>query len=488
MLSDAEADPALSRDAFKKQEDRLRPALVKAQYDRLRKPDRSLLIVVAGIDGAGKGATVNLLNEWMDPRHIQTLAFGAPDATELQRPPMWRYWNALPAKGRTAIVFGSWYAPLLREAARKKPDAALLDALAARIDRFENLLSAEGVQIVKLWFHLSAQAQKSRIKRLLSSPETAWQVVPEDLAVRKKYERLRDAGLQTIARTDHGHAPWIVIPSADDNMRAVATAQAVLRTLRRAPARVPAQAGGARATRHDTLARLDYSASLDKDEYEARLSALQGRLARAVRGDAFRGRTLVLAFEGQDAAGKGGAIRRVTRALDARQFEITPIAAPAPHELARPYLWRFWRRVPRLGRIGIYDRSWYGRVLVERVEQYTPPAAWKRAYGEINDFEAQLAAHGAIVLKFWLAVTRDEQLKRFREREQSPYKTFKITREDWRNRRKWDDYAEAANEMLARTDTPAAPWHVIAANDKRYARLQVLERIVLAVETALEST
>ncbi|WP_454692274.1 polyphosphate:AMP phosphotransferase [Achromobacter aloeverae] len=491
MFAEAEADPTLSREAFKKEETRLRTALVKSQYAQLQAGERALLIVIAGIDGAGKGATVNLLNEWMDPRHILTQGFGAPDELERQYPPLWRYWNALPAKGRTAIVFGSWYAPLLFEGARKRPDTDRLDALAASIRRFEDQLSANGVQILKLWFHLSPEAQKTRSKRLLASPETAWQVLPEDLLVQKHFDRLRESGHHAISRTDRPHAPWVVIPSADDNMRAVTAARAVLHALRRgavrvpAPSPTPADAGARRSGRRDVLGKLDYRGSIDKDDYEDRLGVLQGRLARALRDPAFRQRALVLAFEGQDAAGKGGAIRRVTQALDARRYEITPVSAPSPHELLRPYLWRFWRRVPRQGRVAIFDRSWYGRVLVERVEDLTPAAAWKRAYGEINDFESQLVGHGAIVLKFWLAISREEQLKRFREREKSPYKTFKITQDDWRNRRKWPAYLGAANEMIARTDTLAAPWRIVATDDKRLARLQVLEHIVERVEKAL---
>ncbi|MBN3267525.1 polyphosphate:AMP phosphotransferase [Bordetella bronchiseptica] len=488
MFIEAEADPSLSKAQYKAREARLRTALLKAQYERLQRAEQSLLIVVAGIDGAGKGDTINMLNEWMDPRHIHTMAFGLPDAEELARPPMWRYWNELPPKGRTGIVFGSWYVPLLLEAVRKKPDAALLEAHAAQIRRFEAMLAAEGVQIVKLWYHLSAQAQAERTERLLASPETAWQVTPADRKVRKKYDRLRNAGQVAIAHTDAAHAPWRVIPSADDELRAVRTAEAVLAAMRRRATPRSVRAFGAPSPAvHlvDRLGALDYDAKEDKDDYEAELGLLQGRLARAVRRDGFRERSLVLVFEGQDAAGKGGAIRRVTRALDARQYDITPVAAPARHELARPYLWRFWRRIPRQGRIAIFDRSWYGRVLVERVENITAPTDWRRAYGEILDFERQLVRHGAIVLKFWLAITPAVQLERFREREKSPYKNFKITPDDWRNRKQWRAYADAANEMLCRTDMREAPWHLVSANDKRYARLQVLRHIVETLEDQL---
>ncbi|MFD4836017.1 polyphosphate:AMP phosphotransferase [Achromobacter sp. NPDC058515] len=488
MFAEAEADPSLPKDEFKPLEARLRVALLNAQYRRLKQADKALLVVVAGIDGAGKGATINLLNEWMDPRHIRTLAFGPREGEELERPPLWRYWKDLPPKGSTGIVFGSWYAPLILETSRKRPDQNRVDAQAAAIRRFEAMLAAEGVQILKLWFHLSAKAQKARALRLLASPETAWQVSPVDLKVKKKYDRICAGGQIVLNHTDSGHAPWVVIPSADENMRAARTAEAVLAAMRqRGTPRIPpafvAHGGPARIV--DRLGKLDYDARIDKDDYESELGLLQGRLARAARAMRAQERSLVLVFEGQDAAGKGGAIRRVTHALDARQFDITPVSAPNSEALARPYLWRFWRRIPRHGRIAIFDRSWYGRVLVERVEKLTAPAKWRRAYAEINDFEQQLAASGALVLKFWLAITPGEQLERFREREKSPFKNFKITPEDWRNRDKWHEYAAAANEMLARTDVSHAPWHLVSANDKRYARLQVLRHIVEAMEDQL---
>lgn len=485
MFVEAESDPVLPKERFKAHETRLRTALLKAQYDLLGRADRSVLIVVAGIDGAGKGATINLLNEWMDPRHIHTMAFGEPTEEQAQRPPLWRYWSELPENGRIGIVFGSWYQALLREAARKQPDADAIETLATHVRSFEAQLAANGVHLVKLWYHLSPQAQAERTKRLLSSPETSWQVTADDRKVAKKFARLRSAAEVALTHTDVPHAPWTIVPSADEHVRTYTTAEALLQALRRrklprvAQPRTPAVG---RARTPDALGKLDYAVHVDKDEYDTELALLQGRLARASRSNAFRERSLVLVFEGQDAAGKGGAIRRVTQALDARQFDITPVAAPAPHELARPYLWRFWRRVPSHGRIAIFDRSWYGRVLVERVEGYAAQDAWRRAYGEINDFEQQLADSGAIVLKFWLAVTADVQLERFREREASPFKNFKITPDDWRNRKKWKPYAEAANEMVARTSTRDAPWHLIPANDKRHARLQVLRHVVEAME------
>lgn len=481
MFEEAEKDPALDDKQFKKLEDALRTELLVEQYRVLKQGERTILIVVAGLDGAGKGATVNLLNEWLDPRHVRTLAFAEPNRHEAERPAMWRYWNAMPAKGETGIVFGSWYAPMLAEARRADPDPVALESMAAAIVRFESMLAADGVEVVKLWFHLSREAQQERCERLLADPDTAWRVSEADLQVRRDFDRLRLAGETIISATHTKAAPWLIIPSADENWRIVATARTVLQAFRHPP-QVPPVETLAPIRLEDRFAGLDYSSKLAKNEYEQRFMRATARVGRAVRRPEFRDRALVLVFEGDDAAGKGGAIRRLARSMDARQYSIIPIAAPTDEEKARPYLWRFWRHVPARGRVAIFDRSWYGRVLVERVEEFAQPADWQRAYGEIQDFEAQLVAHGAILLKFWLTISPAEQLKRFRAREKTPFKSFKITDEDWRNREKAPEYRKAATEMLSRTHAPDAPWHVVATDDKRYARVCIMEAVAQALE------
>jgi polyphosphate:AMP phosphotransferase len=354
------------------------------------------------------------------------------------------------------------------------------------IRKFEDTLIANDVQIIKLWFHLSRNAQRIRTEQLLANASTAWQVGKNDPKVFKHFDRVRQAGQRVIESTDSAHSPWIIIPSADDNMRIVRTAQAVLNAFTQRSIKVPPSHDPAARPQHTRVRhridQLDFEVSVSKEDYEHELLQWQNRLANAVRDKSFSKKSLVLVFEGQDAAGKGGAIRRVTHALDARQYRTVSISAPRPFEMDRPYLWRFWRNVPKRGRITIFDRSWYGRVLVERVEGYAKRSAWQRAYQEINEFEQKLIDHGALVLKFWLAVTQEEQLLRFKSREHSPFKNFKITSEDWRNRRQWSVYAKAAEEMFAKTDTLEAPWHVLSANDKRYARLEVIKRITLAVE------
>jgi len=237
--------------------------------------------------------------------------------------------------------------------------------------------------------------------------------------------------------------------------------------------------------RKNIVRSLDLRLKLERKKYEELLDEQWARLNLLSRHRRFQERSVVLVFEGNDAAGKGGAIRRVTRALDARQYRIVSVAGPTEEERAQPYLWRFWRHVPRRGRFTIFDRSWYGRVLVERVEAFASEFDWTRAYGEINDFEQQLADNGAVVIKFWLAISKDEQHRRFLARQKTAFKRFKITPEDWRNRRKWDAYEKAVCDMVDRTSTDTAPWTLVEANDKLYARAKILKTTCDRMESAL---
>jgi AMP-polyphosphate phosphotransferase len=491
MFELAESDPILPDSEAKRLIPILRTQLLRAQYKFLERKDRALLVVVSGIDGAGKGDTINLLNDWMDARHIHTMAFTRPTEQERVYPRQYRFWRALPAKGEIGIVFGSGYAPLMEEALKKHPNPDKLEDLILTARRYEADLVANGVQVIKLWFHLSKRAQRTRMQELLLNPSTAWKVGPEDHTVAKRFKRLRRAAQRVIEATDSGHAPWTIIPAADENTRMVRTGQAVLTALQRKSVRVPAIHDPAALPKlkrpSNPVAKLDFTAELSKDDYETALLHWQNRLANLMRSRGFQTKhALMIVFEGSDAAGKGGAIRRITQAIDARQYDIMPVAAPKPFELERPYLWRFWRNVPRLGRISIFDRSWYGRVLVERVENLVPPSVWRRAYGEINGFEQQLTHDGVIVVKFWLAITPEEQLKRFKEREAHPYKQYKLTPEDWRNRRKWSAYEAASTDMLTHTDTDHAGWHLVAANDKRHARIEVLKQLVKRIEEVVK--
>jgi polyphosphate:AMP phosphotransferase len=491
MFELAESDPKLPADQAKTLSTGLRTQLLRAQNKLLERKDRALLILIGGIDGAGKGDTINLLNNWMDARHIRTIAFTRPTEQERVYPRQYRFWRALPARGEIGIVFGSGYAPLIKLAAKKKPDLKKLEDMIMTTRRYEADLVANGVQVIKLWFHLSKKAQRTRMRELLQNPSTAWKVGPQDHKVQKNFERVRAAAQRVIQATDTDHAPWVIIPAADANLRVVQTAQAVLQALKKtsirvAPVHDPEQVASV-LPRTNPIAQLDFTVRLAADDYDKELLHWQNELATLVRSPAFlKKHALMVVFEGSDAAGKGGAIGRITQAIDARQFEVIPIAAPKPFELNRPYLWRFWRRVPRRGRIAIFDRSWYGRVLVERVEKLITPSVWRRAYAEINGFERELVQDGIIMVKFWLAITPDEQLARFKDRQTRAYKQYKITDEDWRNRNQWKAYEKATTDLLQKTDTEDAAWHVIAANDKRHARVQVLKQLVHCIEARLK--
>ncbi len=491
MFESAEIGHKLGKAEYKREAPKLRQALLEAQYELLENGKFPVVILVNGVDGAGKGETVNLLNEWMDPRHIHTHAFGEMTDAERQRPEMWRFWQALPPKGRIGILFGSWYTdPILRRV-MGHDKRAVFERRLERIRHFERMLAAEGALVLKLWFHLSKAAQKKRFKELLASKKTAWRVGPGDWERFKHYDEFVDICEDALRETGTGEAPWQVIEGSDPEYRSLTAGRMLLDALRArlkgaaprlSPAAPPPEPP---IDKRNILNSLDYTRRLAPKAYDKRLEKAQARLNQLTRHKRMRERSLVMVFEGMDAAGKGSTIRRLTRAMDARYYRVIPIAAPTDEERAQPYLWRFWRRIPGHGAAAIFDRSWYGRVLVERVEGFCAEADWMRAYHEINDFEEQLGDAGGIVAKFWLAVTPQEQLRRFRERQKIAYKRFKITDEDWRNRKKWPRYEQAICDMIDRTSTDLAPWHVVAANDKLHARVEVIERLCDLVESRL---
>jgi polyphosphate:AMP phosphotransferase len=428
----------------------------------------------------------------MDPRHISTLAFSAPSDEEAARPYMWRYWRALPAKGKVGIFAGSWYSQPITDRITGAMRRAELDERLDDINRFEAMLVNEGALVLKFWFHLSKDAQKKRLKALEKDPRTAWRVTPESYDRLKTYDKLQEVAGHVLRVTNTAKAPWIIVEGTDDAYRSLTVGRIVLDAMRRRLQQPLQQVPVAPPIVHpidqkNVLSTLDLTQKLGKKDYESLLAKYQSRLSELVREPRFINKhSLVLVFEGSDAAGKGGSIRRVGAAMDARQYQIVPIAAPTEEERAQPYLWRFWRHLPRIGRAVIFDRSWYGRVLVERVEGFCSEADWLRAYAEINDFEHQLVASGTIVVKFWLQISAEEQLRRFKERQDTEFKRFKITDEDWRNREKWDAYVAAVCDMVDRTSTGLAPWTLVEANDKNFARVKVLKTVCERLETALK--
>ena len=494
MFESAELGHSIDKDTYRKREPELREALLDIQYELKECGKFPVLVIVGGLDGAGRGETVNLLNAWMDPRLIQTHAFGPKSDEESERPHMWRFWRSLPPKGQIGIHFGSWYTDPLIQRVGKDLSLAALDQRIEEIVRLEKMLSNEGVLLLKFWFHLSKKAQKTRLQDLQDNPLTRWRVSDEDWQRHEYYDRIRKVAEHVLRQTSSGDAPWIVVEGAEDRYRNLTVGNILLDSIKRQLARVNVPRQRVEAPpilapidNVRLLDRLDLSQTLDKKAYARELESLQGQFNKLTRDDRFRNRSLIVVFEGNDAAGKGGSIRRISAAMDARQYRIVPVAAPTEEERAQPYLWRFWRHLPRHGRVTIFDRSWYGRVLVERVEGFCSHAEWMRAYGEINDFERQMAAHGAIIVKFWMAISQEEQLTRFKEREAIGFKRFKITEEDWRNREKWDDYVLAVGDMVDRTSTSIAPWTMIEANDKYFARVKVLQTLCDALKSALKN-
>ena len=493
MFESAELGHRIEKARYERIVPRLRADLLDAQYDVGQLKRFPVLILINGVEGAGKGETVNVLNAWMDPRHILTYAFGESSDEERERPFMWRFWRALPPKGKVGILLGNWYTEPIVRHARKQCKTAELDQRMEEINRFEQMLAQEGVLILKFWLHLSKEAQRTRLKSLAKDPRTRWRVTDAEWELLKMYGRYRKVSEHVLRHTSTGQAPWIVIEGTDARYREISVGKLLLEAMRK---RLALEAKGWRARvtaaplpsatdARDLVNTLVLRQKYSEKDYDRQIDKCQGRLALLTRHPRFRQHCLVAVFEGMDAAGKGGAIRRVTGALDARQYRVIPIAAPTEEELAQPYLWRFWRHVPRFGRVTVFDRSWYGRVLVERVEGFCSEADWMRAYAEINDFEDQLVRHGVVLVKFWMAVSPEEQLKRFSEREKTRFKRFKITPEDWRNRKKWGRYEHAVCDMIDRTSTEIAPWTLVEADNKYYARIKVLRTLCERIEETI---
>jgi polyphosphate:AMP phosphotransferase len=490
MFESAEVDHTISKADYETAEEELRAQLLAAQLELRERGKQTVLVVIAGVDAAGKGETVQLINTWLDPRRVHTFAFDAPTDEERERPHLWRYWRVLPPKGEVGIYFDTWYDAALDAFTRDEIDGATFDRAIDRASRFERMLANEGVVLLKLWFHITKKEQRKRLRELAKHKLTKWRVTAEDWRNLDRYERVVAGAARALRESSTEFAPWVVVPGKDERYRGIMVGRALLDALRNddvgpAPAETNVHPV-AMLDGNNPLRALDLSLSIDEDDYDRELERWQGHLARTLRRAKFRKRSLVVVFEGVDAAGKGGAIRRVTAAVDPRHFSVIPIAAPTEEERARPYLWRFWRHLPRQRELTIFDRSWYGRVLVERVEGYCTTADWMRAYSEINDFEEQLAEHGMIVVKLWLHIDQDEQLLRFEDRQTAAHKKHKIGPDDWRNREKAGDYERAVVDMIDRTSTDVARWDLIEANDKRYARIAVLRAICKRLDAALK--
>jgi polyphosphate:AMP phosphotransferase len=462
-----------------------------------------VIVHFAGVDAAGKSETASLLNAWMDPHWVVTRGYTDPSSEELERPRLWRYWRDLPPHGRIALFLSAWYSSPIRNRVARRITNAEFDVLLDEVAAFERTLTDDGAIILKFWMHLGKAAQKRRFKAWEKDPLQRWRVDKDSWRHWDMFDKFVAAADRAIRRTSTEQAPWQIVEGEDERYRSVAVATALRDAIRRGLERVHprhriVKSKSRRATKglgpalerverdFNVLDRLDMDQRFDPKHFDEALERQQGRLNLLQRTAQEEGISTILVFEGWDAAGKGGAIRRITGALDARDYQVIAISAPTDEEKARHYLWRFWRHLTRAGRITIFDRSWYGRVLVERVEGFATEDEYRRGYGEINHFEEQLVGHGILLLKFWIHITKDEQLRRFRDRKRTEYKRWKITDEDWRNRNRWGDYTRAVNEMVARTSTRVAPWTLVEGNDKNFARVKVLTTLADRLEDRLQ--
>jgi polyphosphate kinase 2 (PPK2 family) len=491
MLESVDLKAKLTKDEY-----RQRMSPLEIRLGELQRQARELgipvIVVFEGWDAAGKGTLINRLMLCLDARGFNVHPTHPATEEEAMRPFLWRFWRNTPARGRIAIFDRSWYDRVLAGRVDRRVKKSVWERAYREIRSFEEQFLADDAVIVKFFLHISKAEQKKRFRILEKDEATAWRVTREDWQRHRQYEKYQRAVEDMLARTSTALAPWTLVAAQDRRMATVTILETVIGALERKAAEVTDS--GRRFPRVElpplpgsVLGQVDLSQSLAKEEYESELKVCQ-RDIRELEHEAYRHRLpVVILYEGWDAAGKGGNIRRLVQGLDPRGYEVVPIAAPNVVEKQHHYLWRFWLSIPKAGHIAIFDRSWYGRVMVERLEGFCREDEWHRAYNEINEFERQMADAGTVIVKFWLHIDQDEQLRRFKDRQQTPWKQWKITDEDWRNREKYQSYYQAVDEMIARTSTACAPWTVIPATDKRFARITALRTVIAAIRNGIAS-
>ncbi len=491
-LASIDLDRKVSREKYKE----LMPGLeVRLGHLQRRAIQAKLPVVVVfeGAEGAGKGVLINRFIRRLDPRHFRVHSINKVYEEERFRPYLWRFWRRLPAAGKMTVLDRSWYGPILQQRVGKTALEREWQNACEEIKSFERQLCDGGCLIIKIFLHITQEEQAERFLKLESNPATAWRITKQDWIHHENYDSYCTYAEEMLAQSDNPQAPWQLISATHLRAATVDIFATTCRVLEQAldakeagkfpeasPPRLPVKKG------KDPLKKVDPGLTISREKYREELDALQeevGHLAHQIYVDRV---PVVVVYEGWDAAGKGGNIKRLTQSMDPRGYEVFPVAAPNDIERKHHYLWRFWRDIPKAGHVGIYDRSWYGRVLVERVEGFCTEDEWRRAYQEINEFERQLTSYGTVLVKFWLQIDKDEQLRRFEARQQDPHRKWKITDEDWRNRDKWDQYQEAVRDMLVQTSTETAPWTVVESNSKHYARLKALRTVVASIRQALD--
>ena len=488
MLNTVDLKATISKAKYKSENDALAERLGQLQRELLA-ADISSVIVFEGWDMAGKGAVLSELVHDLDPRWFFVHVPREPEMGTEFYPPMHFFWNHMPEFGEMAIYEKSWYAPILEERVHG-PARLDQEAPIARTLNFERQLSDDGVIVTKFFLHISKKEQSRRLTELKADSAYSWRVTNIERERHRLYDDYHEETSAVLEATHCDAAPWYVLPSTDLRYAQQQIKKILIRTFE---ARLAEHKKGKKEKapkvslgKEKPLSTVEPNQKIQGKVYKKRLAELQEE-ARRLQYRCYEQRVPVLmVYEGQDAGGKGGNIRRVVREMDPRGYDVVPVAAPRGAEKNHHYLWRFWRDIPKAGHIAIFDRSWYGRVLVERLEDFAQKHEWQRAFQEINEFEAELHEAGAVILKFWVHIDADEQLARFKARESDPLKSWKMTDEDWRNREKWDAYQEAVNDMIHLTGTAHAPWTIVEGNNKRFARIKTLETIVAQLRERLD--
>ncbi|HAC65011.1 MAG TPA: polyphosphate:AMP phosphotransferase [Cyanothece sp. UBA12306] len=494
MLDTLDLKLTLNKETYQAQIEDLMRQLRSLQKDCWDKK-LPVIIVLEGWAAAGKGTLLQKTIGYMDPRGFAVHPILAATDHEKKYPFLWRFWHKLPPQGSIGIFYHSWYTHVLEDRLFERIKDGYIPLLMRDINAFERQLADDGVAIAKFWIHVSRKEMKKRLKKYEADELESWRVRQEDWQQAKRYDEYAALAEEMLAFTSTGHAPWTLVEGDCQRWarikvlsQVVATITEALDRLKLPPTEIPVlpPQKELQPTEPDFLAKVDLSLHLPKSDYRQRLREAQVKLRQLQLKIFTENIPVLVLFEGWDAAGKGGAIKRLTDTLDPRSYKVNAFAAPSTEEQKYHYLWRFWRHLPGAGTIGIFDRSWYGRVLVERIEGFASELEWRRSYKEINEFEAQLTNASYVLVKFWLHISLEEQLRRFEERQDNPFKNYKLTDEDWRNREKFPLYYVAVNQMIARTSTPAAPWHIVPGNDKYYARVFVIETLINAIEAQLK--
>ena len=459
---------------------------------KIKEAKLPVMVIIEGWGTAGKGGTIRRIIRNIDPRFFKVYTMDAKPSEEEKRYPfLHRYLQAIPEAGKFAFFDAYWMEEVIRDRMSGNLSDEAYHERIESINMTERSLTDNGYLVMKFFLHISRKEQSERMRGLEKSKNTEWRIDKDDRKENKAYDAYKQAYDQYLNDTNRSIAPWYIIDAKDAKWAELQVLrylnQGIATALQNQALAVPIRQNTFPLLPIKKLADIPLDKTIPDDEYKNELEALQDELGE-LHNRLYRKRIpVIIAYEGWDAAGKGGNIKRITRALDPRGYVVEPIASPEPHEKARHYLWRFWTRLPKDGHITIFDRTWYGRVMVERLEGFCSENDWQRAYNEINEFENELHRWGAVIIKFWVQIDKDTQLARFTERQDTPEKQWKITDEDWRNREKWDVYESAIDEMLQKTNTEFAPWHVLESNDKHYARIKALRIVVKELRKACSS-